>query len=89
MLYQTTFGTVATVAIRIGRALVDQFDHHSQYFAEHWRDMYEGMRQHCPVAHSDRHDGFAVLTRYDDIKGCWPTPRHLSAVATCPSPTTS
>ena len=47
---------------------MDQFDHHSQDFAQHWRDIYDGMRQHCPVAHSDRHDGFSVLTRYDDIK---------------------
>ena len=47
---------------------MDQFDHHSQDFAQHWRDIYVGMRQHCPVAHSDRHGGFSVLTRYDDIK---------------------
>lgn len=47
---------------------MDQFDHHSQDFAQHWRDIYAGMRQHCPVGHSDRHDGFSVLTRYDDIK---------------------
>lgn len=47
---------------------MDQFDHHSQEFAQHWRDIYAGMRQQCPVAHSDRHDGFSVLTRYDDIK---------------------
>jgi cytochrome P450 len=68
LLYQTLFGIVSTVAIRIGRAAVDQFDHHSQDFAQRWRDIYRGMRQHCPAAHSDRHDGFSVLTRYDDIK---------------------
>ncbi|WP_232232128.1 cytochrome P450 [Mycobacterium triplex] len=53
---------------RIGSIAVDQFDHHSQDFAQHWRDIYAGMRRDCPVAHSDRHDGFSVLTRYDDIK---------------------
>lgn len=47
---------------------MDQFDHHSQDFAQHWRDIYADMRQHCPVAHTERHDGFSVLTRYDDIK---------------------
>jgi cytochrome P450 len=62
------FGTVTAVAVRIGRAAVDQFDHHSQDFAQHWRDVYAGMRKQCPVAHSDRHGGFSILTRYDDIK---------------------
>ncbi|WP_090609369.1 cytochrome P450 [Mycobacterium lentiflavum] len=47
---------------------MDQFDHHSRDFAQHWRGLYADMRQHCPVTHSDRHDGFSVLTRYDDIK---------------------
>jgi cytochrome P450 len=47
---------------------VDQFDHHSPDFAQHWRDIYADMRQRCPVAHSDRHAGFSVLTRYHDIK---------------------
>ena len=68
LFYQTLFGIVATVAVRTGRAAVDQFDHHSPDFAQHWRDIYADMRQHCPVAHSDRHGGFSVLTRYDDIK---------------------
>jgi cytochrome P450 len=68
LLYQTMFGTVTAVAVRIGRAAVDQFDHHSHDFAQHWRDVYAGMRKQCPVAHSDRHGGFSILTRYDDIK---------------------
>lgn len=68
MLYQTVFVTVATVAVWIGRPAVDQFDHHSPEFAQQWRDIVADMRQNCPVAHSDRHGGFSVLTRYDDIK---------------------
>ena len=47
---------------------MDQFDHHSPDFAQHWRDVYAGMRKQCPVARSDRHGGFSILTRYDDIK---------------------
>jgi len=25
------------------------------------------MRERCPVAHSDRYDGFWVVTRYEDV----------------------
>jgi len=31
-------------------------------------ELYRGMRARCPVAHSDRFDGFWALTRYDDIR---------------------
>jgi len=47
---------------------VEQFDHHSEHFAGHWRDIYAGMRRTCPVAHSDLHGGFYVVTRYEDVK---------------------
>lgn len=47
---------------------MEQFDHHSEEFAERWRQTYAGMRHTCPVAHSDRHGGFFILTRYDDAK---------------------
>lgn len=44
------------------------FDHHGTNLGEHniW-DVYHEMRLKCPVAHSDRYDGFWVLTRYDDV----------------------
>ncbi|BCZ22055.1 cytochrome P450 [Mycobacterium senriense] len=45
-----------------------QFDHHSEDFAQNWREIYASMRNECPVAHSDQHGGFYVLTRYDDAK---------------------
>jgi cytochrome P450 len=45
-----------------------QFDHHSEDFAQNWRQIYAEMRDTCPVAHSDQHAGFFVLTRYDDAK---------------------
>jgi cytochrome P450 len=47
---------------------VEQFDHHSEHFAQHWRDTYREMRGTCPVAHSDLHGGFTVVTRYEDVK---------------------
>jgi cytochrome P450 len=52
----------------VTQAAADQFDHHSEHFAEHWRDTYAELRQTCPVAHSDLHGGFYVITRYDDVK---------------------
>lgn len=47
---------------------MEQFDHHSEEFAERWREIYADMRHACPVAHSDKHGGFFVLTRYEDAK---------------------
>jgi cytochrome P450 len=49
-------------------ALTTQFDHHSEHFAEHWRETYAELREKCPVAHTDLHGGFFVVTRYDDVK---------------------
>lgn len=47
---------------------MEQFDHHSEHFAKHWRDTYRELRDTCPVAHSDLHGGFSVVTRYEDVK---------------------
>jgi len=47
---------------------VAQFDHHTEHFAEHWRETYAELRGSCPVAHSDRHGGFHVVTRYADVR---------------------
>lgn len=47
---------------------MEQFDHHSEHFAQHWREIYGELRDTCPVAHSDLHGGFSVVTRYSDVK---------------------
>lgn len=47
---------------------MDPFDHHSEDFAQHWPQIYANMRGSCPVAHSDRHGGFFILTQYNDVK---------------------
>jgi cytochrome P450 len=47
---------------------VEQFDHHSEHFARQWREIYRGLRGSCPVAHTEAHDGFYVITRYADVK---------------------
>lgn len=64
---------VASIRVRPAEPLergvaVEHFDHHTEYFAQHWRETYAAMRQRCPVAHSDEHGGFYVVTRYDDVK---------------------
>lgn len=47
---------------------MEQFDHHSEYFAQQWREIYRELRGSCPVAHTDAHGGFHVITRYADVK---------------------
>lgn len=46
---------------------VRRFDHHSIEFTEHLNDIFDHMRGHCPVHHTDAYGGFWVLTRYEDI----------------------
>jgi cytochrome P450 len=43
------------------------FDHLSPELAATLPDTLARMRSQCPVAHSDRYDGFWVVTRYDDV----------------------
>lgn len=43
------------------------FDHHSEEFARDWRATCAELRARCPVAHTDRHEGYFVVTRYDDV----------------------
>jgi len=47
---------------------VAQFDHHTEHFAQRWRETYAELRGGCPVAHTDAHGGFSVVTRYEDIR---------------------
>ncbi|BBZ14958.1 cytochrome P450 [Mycobacterium branderi] len=43
------------------------FDHHSGDYAENSRSINAALRAQCPVAHTDAHGGFWVITRYDDV----------------------
>lgn len=43
------------------------FDHHRNTYESVW-PQYAEMRDRCPVAHSEQHGGFWVLTKYDDVK---------------------
>ena len=44
-----------------------EFDHNSHVYAQSWREIYRRLRQRCPVARTDAHGGFYVLTRYGDV----------------------
>jgi cytochrome P450 len=43
-------------------------DHHSAEFARTYTALYRGAREECPVLRSDAHGGFAIVTRYADIR---------------------
>jgi cytochrome P450 len=44
-----------------------QFDHHSSEFAENWAEELRELRARCPVARTDAHDGYWVLTKAQDV----------------------
>jgi cytochrome P450 len=43
-------------------------DPHATAFVARRDDVYRHLRDHCPVAHSGAHDGFYILSRYDDVR---------------------
>jgi cytochrome P450 len=43
-------------------------DHHDADFARGHADLYRRARAHCPVLRSTAHAGFAIVTRYRDIR---------------------
>ncbi len=48
-------------------AIFTDLDHHSDYFREHNFEIYEALRERCPVAHSNAWGGFWLFTDYDDV----------------------
>jgi cytochrome P450 len=44
--------------------LVANFDHHDPRLSTCSAEVYDTMRDRCPVAHSDRHGGFWILSNY-------------------------
>ncbi|GAF46440.1 cytochrome P450 [Rhodococcus wratislaviensis] len=56
------------------------FDHNdSTLSAREFRSRHNEMRETCPVAHSNRHGGFEVITRYDDVREVLSAPRTFSS----------
>lgn len=46
---------------------VTAFDHHSPEYAENSVSINANLRARCPVAHTDAHGGFWIISRYDDV----------------------
>jgi cytochrome P450 len=46
----------------------DNLDIHAPEFVANPFPIYEQLREHCPVVHSNHYGGFWMLTRYDDVK---------------------
>ena len=44
------------------------FDHHSAEFADNWRATTSELRTQCPVAWTEAHGGYWVVSRYEDVK---------------------
>lgn len=59
-------GTAPTADVEM---LVERFDHLSQAFAtiDTPNAVYEQLRARCPVAHTDAHGGFYVVSRYENV----------------------
>jgi cytochrome P450 len=54
------------MAPRPTKPVID-FDHTSPAYAHGWRDLYEEMRQGCPVAWSESHGGYWIVSGYEDV----------------------
>jgi cytochrome P450 len=44
-----------------------EFDHHSKEHSANWIETYRRLRATCPVARTESHGGYWVITRYDDV----------------------
>lgn len=51
----------------VERFVKHQFDHHSPEYAKHTHDILNYMGNKCPIAHSEKYDGFWVVGGYQDI----------------------
>jgi cytochrome P450 len=57
-----------------------EFDHHSRFHAEHWRQIFRSAREsECPVLHSSRYGGYKVLTRHADVLAASNDWKHFSS----------
>jgi cytochrome P450 len=52
---------------KTARPTID-FDHHSSAFADNWRSITAELRTQCPVAWTEAHGGYWVVSRYEDVK---------------------
>jgi hypothetical protein len=43
------------------------FDHHSAYHRDHATEIYDDLRKRCPVARTDAHGGYVVVSDYASV----------------------
>ena len=66
--------------------VLEHFDHHDVEFMQDPLSSYAGLREQCPVAHSDQHGGFWIITTYDDLHEVYFDTDHFSSfVVTIPN----
>jgi cytochrome P450 len=53
-------------ADNIKRPIVN-FDHESAHHAQNWAEEYSNLRKNCPLAWTEKHGGFWVATKYEDV----------------------
>jgi cytochrome P450 len=66
--------------------LLDRFDHFDAEFEASFFDVADELRQRCPVAHSDAHGGFWILTRFADVRDGFSDEQRFSSVPTVTIP---
>ena len=54
------------------------FDQHGPNYAENWKEILAELREKSPVAWTEAHGGFWVITKYDDIVHCERNPQIFS-----------
>jgi cytochrome P450 len=59
--------------------VTEHFDHHDVAFMQDPLDAYAILRGQCPVAHSDQHGGFWIITTYDDLHEVYFDTDHFSS----------
>jgi cytochrome P450 len=57
----------------------EDFDHNAPRSGAELRRLHDELREACPVVHSGRHGGFAMLTRYDDVRHVLHSPEAFSS----------
>lgn len=73
--------TIAASGIYTGEgdAEISDFHYSNAEFARDPHPVFEKMRRECPVAHSERYDGFWVLSKYSDVLMAYQEPRIFSS----------
>jgi cytochrome P450 len=65
---------------------VVEFDHHSAEFSERWPEQLAEIRESCPVAWSESHGGYWVLTKADDVHKAGVSTRTFSSARSADEP---